>query len=172
MKLSSIKNKSNDYLELSCNKFNNDNFNLSHPKSSILITSKLLSQDGIKIEHTSPKKLSYDCTNIKQIRKVSSEMELSSLHGLKASNKPHKFLCKTQNITKLKKKDFCMDEDNFILEHDDECLDIVNKGKIGLTRQKTSIYDKDSRIRCFSSIFSKLENICERSNIDVDSDFD
>lgn len=172
MKLNSIKNQSNEYLELGINRFNIGNLKVTNHKSSILITSKLLSQEGTKLElPVSPKKLSYDCSNIQQIRKLSNEMELSSIHGRKANRNSHKVSCKTQNIPKIIKKNFCI-EDDFILEEEDERLDTVKEEGFGLHRQKTVIIGQDSRIRSFSSIFSKLENIHERSNINLDSDSD
>lgn len=169
MKLS-FKFQSNEYLELGVSKLNSCTLGASIHKSSLMISNKLLSQDGIKVESANLPKFSLDCTNYCQARKISSEMELSSIYGRKAnqSRSGHKFSCKTQNLSILKKKNFKI-EDHFILEEND-CLESESNFSKGLQRQKTSAFGENSKARCFSSIFSKLENIHEQTNTSLDSD--
>lgn len=161
--------KSGEYSELGVGKIKSSNFDIIQKNSSLNISAKLLSQEGISVDTIrSIPKSSLDCTNFKQDRKFSQEMELTSVHGRKANN-PHKLSCRTQNIPfKNAKKNFCI-EDDFILEEDDENLDCIKESKhtnLGLCRQKTATIGDDLRIRSFSSIFSKLENIHERHKID------
>lgn len=162
--------KSNEYSELGVSKIRGSNFDLIHKNSSLNLSAKLLSQEGISVDTIrSIPKSSLDCTNLKQDRKFSQEMELTSLHGRKANN-PHKLSCRTQNIPfKNAKKNFCLEDDFILEEDDDENLDVVKEPKISnltLTRQKTATIGDDLRIRSFSSIFSKLENINKHVKID------
>lgn len=98
-------------------------------------------------------------------------MELTSIHGRKANN-PHR-ASRTQIIPYKKSKKVFSNEDNFILEEEDENLENMKDDTYPATllRQNTVIIGANSRIRTFSSIFSKLENIHERHlEIQCDSD--
>ena len=117
---------------------------------------------------------SYDCNDIVKQRKMTTDMELDSSHGIRANKKSSWAQMNIFNkgsktsIIPMKevKKQFI--EDDFILEEEDD--EELNDDNLGPVKVKSCLLDNNIRQRSVSSIFSKLVSFNKINEENSDSD--